>query len=65
LTTRYRNVCISGMTLETLGSVIAVGRDAKFELGGTCGKEGQAAPVDSGGPHVAIAGVVVGGQGEL
>ncbi|MCE5238875.1 TldD/PmbA family protein [bacterium] len=65
LTTRYRNVCISGMTLETLGNVIAVGRDVKFELGGTCGKEGQAAPVDSGGPHVAIAGVVVGGQGEL
>jgi len=65
LTTRYRNVCISGMTLETLGNVIAVGNNPKFELGGTCGKDGQAAPVDSGGPHVAIAGVVVGGQGEL
>jgi len=65
LTTRYRNVCISGMTLETLGNVIAVGNDPRFELGGTCGKEGQSAPVDSGGPHVAIADVVVGGQGEL
>lgn len=65
LTTPYRNVNISGMTLETLSNVMAVGDDLKFELGGTCGKEGQAAPVDSGGPHVAIRGVVVGGQGEL
>lgn len=65
LTTHFRNVCISGMTLETLQNVWAVGRDLRFELGGTCGKDGQAAPVDSGGPHVAIRGVVVGGQGEL
>lgn len=65
LTNRYRNVCISGMTLETLMNVIAVGNDKHFELGGTCGKDGQAAPVDSGGPHVAIRDVVVGGQGEL
>jgi TldD protein len=65
LTTHYRNVCISGMTLETLSNVIAVGGNKTFELGGTCGKDGQAAPVDSGGPHVAIRDVVVGGQGEL
>ena len=65
LTTPYRNVCISGMTLETLSNVIALGKDMRFELGGTCGKDGQAAPVDSGGPHVAIRDVVVGGQGEL
>jgi len=65
LTTPYRNVCISGMTLETLSNVIALGDDKRFELGGTCGKDGQAAPVDSGGPHVAIRDVVVGGQGEL
>lgn len=63
LTRHYRNVCISGMTLETLQNVIAVGNDLKFDLGGTCGKEGQAAAVDSGGPHVAIRDVVVGGQG--
>lgn len=65
LTTHYRNVCISGLTLETLGNVIAIGNDKRFELGGTCGKDGQAAPVDSGGPHIAIRDVVVGGQGEL
>ncbi len=58
----YRNVCISGLTLETLQSVTAVGDDLKFELGGTCGKDGQDAPVDSGGPHLRIRDVVVGGQ---
>lgn len=62
LTTPYRNVCLSGMTLETLQNVIAVGREIKFELGGTCEKEGQAVPVDCGGPHVAIRDVVVGGM---
>jgi TldD protein len=65
LTTHYRNVCISGLTLETLSNVWAVGNDLKFELGGTCGKDGQAAAVDSGGPHVAIRDVVVGGQQSL
>ena len=58
----YRNVCISGLTLETLQNVTAVGDDLTFELGGTCGKGGQAAPVDSGGPHLRIRDVVVGGQ---
>ncbi len=58
----YRNVCISGLTLETLCNVTAVGNDLKFELGGTCGKDGQSAPVDSGGPHLRIRDVVVGGQ---
>lgn len=58
----YRNVCISGLTLETLQKVTAVGDDLRFELGGTCGKDGQAAPVDSGGPHLRITDVVVGGQ---
>lgn len=62
LTTHFRNVCIAGLTLETLDNVWAVGDDLKFELGGTCGKDGQAAAVDSGGPHLAIRGVVVGGQ---
>lgn len=58
----YRNVCISGLTLETLQNVTAVGNDVRFELGGTCGKNGQGAPVDSGGPHLRIRDVVVGGQ---
>ena len=58
----YRNVCISGLTLETLQNVTAVGDDLSFELGGMCGKDGQGMPVDSGGPHLRIRDVVVGGQ---
>ncbi|MDI9586757.1 MAG: TldD/PmbA family protein [Acidobacteriota bacterium] len=58
----YRNVCISGLTLETLSNVTAVGDEVRFELGGTCGKNGQGVPVDSGGPHLRISDVVVGGQ---
>jgi TldD protein len=58
----YRNVCISGRTLETLQKVTAVGNDQQFELGGTCGKGGQGMPVDAGGPHLRISQVVVGGQ---
>ncbi len=63
LGTHYRNVCISGRTLETLQHVTAVGNDLTFELGGTCGKNGQSMPVDAGGPHLLIRNVVVGGQG--
>jgi TldD protein len=62
LGTHYRNVCISGRTLETLQKVTAVGDDVQYELGGTCGKSGQSMPVDAGGPHVRISDVLVGGQ---
>ncbi len=62
LDTHYRNVCISGRTLETLQKVTAVGDEVHYELGGTCGKSGQSMPVDAGGPHVRISDVVVGGQ---
>ena len=62
LGTHYRNVCISGRTLETLQKVTAVADDLEFELGGTCGKNGQGMAVDAGGPHVRISQVVVGGQ---
>jgi len=64
LTTHYRNVCISGLTLETLQKVTHVGNDLSFELGGMCGKDGQSVPVDAGGPHLRITDVVVGGQEE-
>ena len=59
---RYRNVSISGMTLETLQGVIAVGNDIEFRAAGTCGKDGQGVPVDTGGPHLRVREVVVGGQ---
>lgn len=62
---QYRNVNISGMTLETLQNVTAVGNDLQFRAGGTCGKGGQGVPVDTGGPHLRIREVVVGGQQHL
>ncbi|MFO7946347.1 MAG: TldD/PmbA family protein [Armatimonadota bacterium] len=62
LTTHYRNVSISGETLDTLRKVVAVGSDRQFQLGGTCGKNGQSMAVDAGGPHLMITDVVVGGQ---
>jgi len=58
----YRNVNISGMTLETLQAVTAVGNQMALRTGGTCGKSGQGVPVDTGGPHLRIAELVVGGQ---
>lgn len=62
---RYRNVNIAGMTVETLEGVTAVGNDLEFRLGGTCGKHGQGVPVDTGGPHIRVREVVVGGQQDL
>ena len=62
LTTHFRNVCISGMTLETLQNVWAVGRDLRFELGGTCGKDGQGVPVADAQPTLRIPEIVVGGR---
>ena len=64
LAEHYRNVSFSGLTLETLQQVTAVGKDLQFEMGGTCGKNGQGAPVDTGGPHLRLAKLVVGGHGE-
>lgn len=64
LAEHYRNVSFSGLTLETLQQVTAVGKDLEFEMGGTCGKGGQGVPVDTGGPHLRIAELVVGGHEE-
>ena len=61
----YRNASISGLTLETLQKVDAVGADLSFDLGGMCGKGGQSMRVDAGGPHLRIREVVVGGQQHL
>ncbi len=61
----YRNASISGLTLETLGRVDAVGSEVTFDLGGMCGKGGQSMHVDAGGPHLRIREVVVGGQQDL
>lgn len=65
LADHYRNVTFAGMTLETLKKVTAVGNDLQFQMGGTCGKGGQGVPVSTGGPHLRIAELVVGGHGEV
>jgi TldD protein len=64
LGTHYRNVSFAGLTLDTLRGVTAVGKDLQFQMGGTCGKGGQGVPVDTGGPHLRLAEIVVGGHEE-
>ena len=57
-----RDVCISGMTLETLMNADSVSSDFEMDMAGMCGKNGQGMHVSSGGPHVRVRDVVVGGQ---
>jgi TldD protein len=58
---RYRDASISGLILEVLNNVVAVGKD--FVLGdpGYCGKGGQSARTTDGGPHLCVSNMVVGG----
>lgn len=58
----FQNVSMSGLTLEVLSNIIGVGKDVKMAFPGTCGKAEQGIPVSSGGPHLAVANVVVGGR---
>jgi len=57
-----RDVSISSLTLDTLRNIDAVGDNFEMKMPGMCGKEGQTAPTDCGGPHVRVREVVVGGQ---
>lgn len=57
-----RDVCVTGLTLGTLKDIEAVADDFEMRNPGTCGKRGQGAPVDCGGPHVRVRSLVVGGQ---
>jgi TldD protein len=57
-----RDVSISSMTLDTLKHIDAVGDDFEMKMPGMCGKEGQSAPTDCGGPHVRVGDIVVGGH---
>ena len=57
-----RDVSVSSMTFDTLKNIDAIGDDFEMKMPGMCGKEGQSAPTDAGGPHVRVADVVVGGQ---
>ncbi|MBU1630673.1 MAG: TldD/PmbA family protein [Candidatus Omnitrophica bacterium] len=58
-----KNVSLTGLTLETLLNVEQVSKE--FSLsgeGGTCGKSGQGAPVDDGGPYIKVKEMLVGGR---
>ncbi|MBN1232430.1 MAG: TldD/PmbA family protein [Candidatus Coatesbacteria bacterium] len=57
-----RDVCVSGLTLETLSNIEAIGNVLHINEPGTCGKDGQGMPVDNGGPMVRVSKMVIGGQ---
>jgi TldD protein len=59
ITTPLRDVSLSGMTLQILRNIDAVGDDFAFGDPGFCGK-GQLVPVGDGGPHIRIREAVVG-----
>jgi TldD protein len=59
---QLRDVAVSGMVLEALANVDAVGCEFRLASPGTCGKNGQGVPVDNGGPHIRVKKLVVGGQ---
>jgi len=62
LAEHLRDVSVSGMTLETLMDVDGVSGDFELDMPGRCGKEGQGAPINAGGPFVRVRELVVGGQ---
>ncbi|MCE4601169.1 MAG: TldD/PmbA family protein [Desulfurococcales archaeon] len=59
-----RGVSLTGQILEVLSRIDAVGRDFEVETSvfGGCGKGGQLVRVGTGGPHVRVKGIVVGGR---
>ena len=59
-----RGVIISGLILETLKTVDAVGRDFEMRTSvfGGCGKMGQGVRVGAGGPHIRVRRMTVGGR---
>ena len=59
-----RGVVLSGLILDTLKTVDAVGNDLAIHnrFFGACGKGGQRASVGSGGPHIRIKEITIGGK---
>jgi TldD protein len=56
-----RDAALSGMTLEMLHSIDAMAANLEFDPG-TCGKNGQMSPNTTGGTHMRVRDVVVGGM---
>ena len=61
LTKPVKNATLIGTNVQILENVSMVGNDMGFFLG-TCGKEGQAAPVTAGTPTLKIDNMTVGGR---
>lgn len=57
-----RDVALSGMTLEVLNRISALGKEISFS-DGMCGKGGQSVRVCDGGPYTRIEDILVGGLG--
>jgi TldD protein len=58
-----RPVVLSGNLFTTLRNIDMVGNDLAMNQGGGCGKGGQVPlPVSTGGPHIRIRNVLVGGR---
>lgn len=56
------DITLTGNVFQTMKDIEAIGNDSVYKSGG-CGKGGQAPlPVSTGGPHVRIKNVVVGGR---
>jgi TldD protein len=60
VTKPLKDLSLSGLTLETLKNIDAVGKDVRFGEPGFCSK-GQLVPVGDGGPHIRIKNVLIGG----
>ncbi|MHA2007943.1 MAG: TldD/PmbA family protein [Promethearchaeota archaeon] len=55
-----RDVSLSGMILEALNKISAIGRETNYS-DGMCGKGGQSVRVCDGGPYIRIEDITVGG----
>ena len=63
LTRPVKQATLIGTNIDILNKIEMVGHDLQFGLQtGTCGKEGQAAPVTDGCPTIKISRMTVGGQ---
>ncbi|MHA1659423.1 MAG: TldD/PmbA family protein [Promethearchaeota archaeon] len=57
-----RDISLSGMTLEVLNKISAIGKESQmFIADGMCGKGGQSVRVCDGGPYIRIEDIIVGG----
>jgi len=61
LTKPVKNATLIGTNVQILNEVSMIGNDMGYFLG-TCGKEGQSAPVTAGTPTLKIKKMTVGGQ---